>query len=785
MKFLPDTGKGGGNRYVDPNAPVVITQLGGSGRMAAETINDLANEPRDLTATVAARGSLVPVLYGRRDVPGMVFAAGKIGTDFVIGYIWCIGEVDSVETLYLNDAPVPAGVTVTHYKGTPTQGVDGTLAAAVAAYSDTLRYDIPGGGKLGVCYSVVRIPVGALGGFPRARAVIRGRKVLDPRTGTIVYTANPALHLNDLITNPVFGLGRAVVGVNACADWCDTLLGGLPGVFRARAALYLASGRPAEQYIDLLCEYAECVKVNEGSTIKLIPDAPVDLTTAPIIGPADIIAGSFSLSADSSIDTPSEVELQYTQEPAVGSQAWALAPVVQRLPGVSEGVVQRVPTSITLDGVYRAAEAGNKAQARLNRMQNRMNASWQTLDIGVQHQRGDVKRIELPMRGISMAFRIESITMAGYGRYNVTATRYDLNHYPSDVVLPEGDGIVPEGAIALLTGPDVPPGWALFSAPNGRYIVGAGGGLSPGATGGDNTLAGWSANLDPGGAHAGISDVASFVAGGSGYEHPVNPPGDAPNHTHTVSGGALGMDLLRHGRPLIIKTGGADVSLPSAVQVLGLANTATLATKITAHGGRLFVANGTQADAGVSSQSANLSTSAAGGHYHNYHSPGTDRTVFGGTPPGHIVNEVAPHTHTVFTTFTARVKRQQVCLFGSAANYTIRAGMIFMWSGSLGSLPADYVLCNGVNGTPDMRDRFLELAGATPNGPQGDNTVAITGTVSTEGHSHDIGTFPGYPGKGTASHAATIYHSHTTSIPPKAFTPAYYALAFIMYAPAG
>ena len=43
----------------------------------------------------------------------------------------------------------------------------------------------------------------------------------------------------------------------------------------------------------------------------------------------------------------------------------------------------------------------------------------------------------------------------------------------------------------------------------------------------------------------------------------------------------------------------------------------------------------------------------------------------------------------------------------------IPSGGIFMWSGSIGSIPAGYVLCNGSNGTPDLRNRFVVGAGST------------------------------------------------------------------------
>lgn len=41
------------------------------------------------------------------------------------------------------------------------------------------------------------------------------------------------------------------------------------------------------------------------------------------------------------------------------------------------------------------------------------------------------------------------------------------------------------------------------------------------------------------------------------------------------------------------------------------------------------------------------------------------------------------------------------------------SGLIALWSGSIGSIPAGWYLCNGSNGTPDLRDRFVVGAGST------------------------------------------------------------------------
>lgn len=47
------------------------------------------------------------------------------------------------------------------------------------------------------------------------------------------------------------------------------------------------------------------------------------------------------------------------------------------------------------------------------------------------------------------------------------------------------------------------------------------------------------------------------------------------------------------------------------------------------------------------------------------------------------------------------------------AVYSVPAGGIIIWSGSQASIPTGWVLCNGSNSTPDLRDRFVVGAGSS------------------------------------------------------------------------
>lgn len=71
------------------------------------------------------------------------------------------------------------------------------------------------------------------------------------------------------------------------------------------------------------------------------------------------------------------------------------------------------------------------------------------------------------------------------------------------------------------------------------------------------------------------------------------------------------------------------------------------------------------------------------------------------------------------------------------------AGIIVMWSGVESAVPAGWALCDGTNGTPNLRDKFVVAAGPTrPAGSTGGaNSVAVVTDVQGA-HAHTGVTAP-------------------------------------------
>ncbi len=88
---------------------------------------------------------------------------------------------------------------------------------------------------------------------------------------------------------------------------------------------------------------------------------------------------------------------------------------------------------------------------------------------------------------------------------------------------------------------------------------------------------------------------------------------------------------------------------------------------------------------------------------------------------------------------------------------TFPSGGIIMWSGAEASIPSGWVLCNGNNSTPDLRNKFIVGAGSGGNYSVGNTGGADNVTLTTSqipAHSHDAGTLD-------ADNAGSHTHSYT------------------------
>jgi hypothetical protein len=140
---------------------------------------------------------------------------------------------------------------------------------------------------------------------------------------------------------------------------------------------------------------------------------------------------------------------------------------------------------------------------------------------------------------------------------------------------------------------------------------------------------------------------------------------------------------------------------------------------------------------------------------------------------------------------------------GALTNATIPVGGIILWSGAASAVPAYWALCDGNNGTPDLRGRFVMGASATSGnvGTRGGSADAVvvshthTANVTDPGHAHaylggqliNNGYYPGnniYANGSLLTSAAntgiSVTNASTGVSGTGANLPPYYALCYIM-----
>lgn len=755
-------------------------------RLKATTVNDLSSKA-SAQLTVAAKDATIRIIYGRQQVWGQVYAVGFDAGALVVGVKWCMGGVwgiEEVEALYIDDALPVAGVTYTHYLGTATQTVSTVMQAALPGYSDTLVYTTPTGHQFGIAHTVIRIPTSAMTAPPKQyRAIIKGRKCFDVRTGLWAYTESPALQLHDLLTAPEIGVGMQVLGVEALADFNDTIMSdGLP---RNRCSIVFDSPAEAMSQAALLAEYADCIfPVWEGAAIRLVPDAPV-AGPLPIIDVDEIILDSAEVSVAGLMQAPTTVHVHYTA-PGPGADAWPVASIPASLPEVGEGKISDRPGRVQLPGIQSAAQAYRVAQSRLARARNGGQVGLRLIDPGVRWQPGDVVLARSPRQGLEIPVRLTSHAMPSANRYQIRARPYLEAEYPDPTDAPGIEGTVPVGVIGFLLGSgDVPAGWAQVNDANDRLLRGAANDGEIGTTGGSNsvTLAGSTATD---GVHDGASQFETWIGTVSGTGDSVATLEGAPvangSHSHSYSR-SVTVDPNRMMVRLVEKTGAEAILLPAQIATLcaHLMPYSDVSMTTIDVAGRLLGAAAALARAGTANQSASLTFSAAGAHGHNSVVPLVSSGEGNFTAREHLFAGEHDHAGSAGVALTLNPRRRRMHLYAGVQDRPVHPGDVFAWRGSIGSLPTGFYLCDGSNNTVDLRGYYVELA--TSNGGQalGDNTLAWSGTTTEASHSHKGNSRkPVSLGTRNVMHDEDVKHSHsiTGSV---AYTPPFYRLAFIQF----
>jgi hypothetical protein len=326
--------------------------------------------------------------------------------------------------------------------------------------------------------------------------------------------------------------------------------------------------------------------------------------------------------------------------------------------------------------------------------------------------------------------------------------------------------LVPSGLIIPYNGTSAPSGWSLFTDADERFIIGAGNTYAVGATGGSESIT--TAASDTQGVHTG--STASGFVGSSNSANNFHGEKSAGGHTHTLTYNYTppyyGLRLIKADSDLLFLP--AKAVMFSGASLNGL-------TRFSSGDGKLFSPR-SSIGAGGSNTISGFTSTSSGSHHHG---SGKDYGSYGGNRPYNAGAHTHPNTN---FNITPNLYRALLSAWTNASSaFRLQPGMYAFYENT--TPPDGWYLCDGSNGTLDLRDYFVEFADEDDDGTRtGDGTLTVPNiTLTSVANTHD---HFGPGGRSSrcyhGSYSAT--HSHTITGTTPTFLPPYYALAIIQLA---
>lgn len=197
---------------------------------------DLGAQLRGITQTTREPASSRKIIYGRMRVGGQVVFLSHSGDDnkyLHMAIVFASHEIQAYDEIWFNDNKVwdaTSGfnddwgtyVTIDRKFGTSGQSASTDLVNANVLWTTDHKLS-------GIAYVAFRLEWNQdkfPQGVPNITAVIRGKKVYDPRTQLIAYSQNPALCLRDYMVDQSYGLGEVAANIDTqsvrdAADLCE------------------------------------------------------------------------------------------------------------------------------------------------------------------------------------------------------------------------------------------------------------------------------------------------------------------------------------------------------------------------------------------------------------------------------------------------------------------------------------------------------------------------------------------------------------------------------------
>jgi len=384
----------------------------------------------------------IPVIYGRRKIGGTRVFVETSGTDneyLYICLVLCEGEIEAIDDVYINDiistdSKFSGLVSIDKKLGSDIQTASSVLTPAPSWTSDHM---LKGVAYLGMRFKWDR---DVFGSMPEVTAIVRGKKVYDPRTDTTAYRTNPAICMLDYMRNSRYGKNLPDSAFEtgfsswaAAANLCDQNVdaysgGGTIDLFSCNAIIDV-SKNIIDNVKVFLSGMQGLLTYSEGK-YKLI----IENSASPSYAfTEDNILGGITINGEKKRDRFNRViatfanpEKNWQQDqieyPEAGSAEYTTL--------LAQDNGFELEKRVALDTVINAYQARNIANTILLRSRNGIRASFLATVDALQVQVGDVVSVTHSSPGWSAKpFRVTGLTLQNDGNVGVTLTEHQDSFY--------------------------------------------------------------------------------------------------------------------------------------------------------------------------------------------------------------------------------------------------------------------------------------------------------------------------------------------------------------------
>lgn len=443
-----------------------------SARKAQKAAKKPNDEQRGVLVNKESNIEQIPVIYGERRVGGVRVFVSTDGTSttgggwktgyhpdtdtydtttstptneyLYIALVLCEGEVESITDIYVDDVPITDDkytglINYNTYLGTDAQTMPDTHYLRQVNEYWTADHRLRGVAFLGMRF---KWDEEAFSGIPEITALVKGRKVYDPRTATTAWSDNPALCIRDYLTNTRYGKGLPSSAIDDtligdAADDCDQSVtlydgGGSGKTFTCNAVID-TSKTLFDNLNTLLLGCRGFLPYTQGEYRLKIDGSSSSVMTFT----TDTIIGGIQIKGESKDEKFNRVTVKFPNPDAnwqPDTAIWPPAGSTEETTYLAEDGGVLLHEEIELDTITNYYQARDLARVILLRSRNALTCAIKTTSEALQLEIADVVSITHATPGwTAKPFQVMGMQLNDDGTVDLALLEYDSTIYTWEV----------------------------------------------------------------------------------------------------------------------------------------------------------------------------------------------------------------------------------------------------------------------------------------------------------------------------------------------------------------